>query len=114
MRALWVRTGEGSGVPDSVDTYAGAGSTYADAAPLGDAVNYVATVGVGTGVSLFDMQPGQTQEVINAGANALNVYPFVGGVIDALGTNGAYSLASGKTQIFRCIASGVFISLQLG
>lgn len=53
-----------------------------------------------TGVSL-----GEDYEVANHGANALLIYPAVGGQIGTLGVNAGYSLAAGKLGWFRYVGS---------
>jgi hypothetical protein len=116
FRAVWSRTGLGSGVPNQVDnSLSGAGTTQATAPVLNVDWNEVLTTPVGSCVSLLSLQPGQSQTVYNGdGANSLNVYPPIGWKIDALGANAPYSLASGKTQIFGCYSTFQFRSLQLG
>jgi hypothetical protein len=62
------------------------------AAILGADQNRFATVPSGGGCILPAMNPGDSIIVVNAGANALALYPPVGGQINALGTNTAYSI----------------------
>lgn len=116
MRAIWSRTGLGSGVPDQVaNGLTAAGAGQADALGLNLDWNEVLTVPSGTGVRLLALQPGQEQVVYNGdAANSLKVYPPAGWSIDALGANVAYPLAHGKTQIFGCWENQQFRSLQLG
>ena len=116
FRAVWSRTGLGSGVPNQVDTnLTSAGTGQADALQLNLDWNEVLTVAAGSGVMLLPLQPGQEQRVFNGdSADSVKVYPPVGWCIDALGTNAPYTLAKGKTQIFGCWENLQFRSIQLG
>lgn len=115
LRAVWSRTGMGSGVPIQVDNnLTAAGITQATALQLNLDWSEVLTTAAGSGVVLLALQPGQTQVVYNGGANALKVYPPNGWAIDALGANAAYSLAAGKTQFFGCWENLQFRTTQLG
>lgn len=74
-----------------------AGSTQATAAPVTVDNVVHATVGAGAGVILpARAQPGDDFFGINAGANALLVYPPVGHAINALSANAAISVPVGK------------------
>jgi hypothetical protein len=115
FRALWNRTGMGSGVPIQVDNnLTAAGTNQATALQLNLDWNEVLTTPSGSGVVLLSIQPGQTQTVYNGGLNSLKVYPSAGRQTDKLGVNAAYSLASGKTQQFECLSSTQFRSAKLG
>jgi hypothetical protein len=116
LRAVWSRTGQGSGVPVQVaNNLAATGSSQADALGLNLDWNEVLSTPSGSGVILLNLQPGQTQVVYNGdAANALKVYPPSNWAIDALGVNAAYSLAHGKTQLFGCWSEQQFRSMQLG
>ena len=46
--------------------------------------------------------------VTNAGANSMNVFPFLGDAINALSANTAFAVASGKSAIFMCAVTGVW------
>ncbi len=50
--------------------------------------------------------------VTNGGANILDIFPGVGHQIDALGANNAYSLAAGKTIVFRAISATAWVSIS--
>lgn len=76
-----------------------AGSTQGTALTLTSEINVVSTVASGTGV-LLGNAVGGTFIVINAGANALSVYPVSGAQINSLGTNNAYSLSAGQKLEF--------------
>lgn len=71
-----------------------AGSSQATAVALGADQNRFTTVAASTGAILPAMNPGDEMTVINAGANALSLYPPVGAQINALGNNAAYSIAT--------------------
>lgn len=115
FRAIWSRTGLGSGVFDQVaNNLTSAGTTQADGLVLDLDWNEVLTVGAGSGVTLLAVQPGQTQVVFNGGSSSLSVYPPVGFNIDALGANAPYALASGKTQMFGTYSNTQIRSVQLG
>ena len=116
LRAVWSRTGLGSGVPIQVDNNLnGAGSSQVDALQLNLDWSEVLTTPSGSGVVLLSVQPGQTQVVFNGDvANALNVFPPSNWQIDKLGVNVPYSLAAGKTQMFGCWSIQQFRSVQLG
>ena len=68
---------------------------------------------------LRHLAPDQQQWVYNGIGGNLNIYPALGGQIDADAVNLPYVLANGKTQIFTCtklLATGAsfYRSLQLG
>lgn len=78
-----------------------AGTTQADATISPGDIVWFTTVATGTGFRLrADAEPGDEIKVYNGGANALLVYPQVGGTINALATNASFSLAAGKMAIF--------------
>lgn len=117
FKALFDRTGQGSGIPDKVTTgIAAAGAVWADATLLTTDVNEVMS-GAG-GVLLADLAQGQWQEVYNGSGGAINVYPqadqIIDNVADILARPGPYVLASGKTQRFRAYSATQLRSLQLG
>jgi hypothetical protein len=116
LRAVWSRTGLGSGVPIQVDNeLEAAGTNQATALVLNLDWNEVLTVPSGAGVSLLNLQPGQTQVVFNGDpANSLKVYPYSNWQIDALGANAPYTLAAGKTQYFGCWENTQYRTVQLG
>lgn len=115
FQALWQRTGQGTGIPMTVGTYSGAGSTRADAPEMSDDINYIDQVSAGQGVALFqNIKPGMIQIVFNDGLNDVNVYAPAGSMLDADGPPGKYTLPAGKAQVFVCISSSLIKSLQLG
>jgi hypothetical protein len=76
------------------DNLTATGTTQGGALALGADTNRLTTVSANSGAILPAMNPGDSVEVINVGANALKLYPPVGGQINALGTNAAYSIAT--------------------
>lgn len=119
LRALFLRTGGNSGVAPTVGTALSAtGASQSAALALTDDYNVV-TGGSGDGVSLFALQAGQQQVVLNLSGGNISVYPPSGGQINAITANDPYTLANGKTQIFWCdetLASGAphFNTVTLG
>jgi len=68
------------------------GATQGTALALFRSLNNVTTVAASTGVIFPTATPGMRIVIRNGGANALNIYPAVGGQINSLGTNIAFSL----------------------
>lgn len=113
-RALWGRTGQLTGIPNTVGlALTAAGTTQADALALINDWNQLTIVAALSGAILPGLTGGQSVLVANEGANALSVYPPVGSAIDALGANAAYSLASTKLQLFSFFSATVILSLKL-
>jgi hypothetical protein len=91
-------------VGDVANNLVAAGTTQLNATPFFAAMNVFRTVPASAGGILrFDLGPGDEQEVSNYGANALSVYPPVGGSIANAAVNTAFSLATNTTARFRCI-----------
>lgn len=88
-----------------------AGATQATATQLGSQWNVVS--GGAGGVLLQGLADGQTQTVINATANPINVFPPAGVQINSLGNNVAYSLNAGFEQVFRFISSAQILTAKL-
>lgn len=74
-----------------------AGADQAGATAIDAGTNNVTTVGSGTGVRLPVPLPGDVIAVVNKGANALLLYPAVGGAIGILATNTPVSIAVNTT-----------------
>lgn len=91
-----------------------AGATQATALVLEVGWNEVDTVPLNTGVMIPPLGVGLASTVFNEGANPLKVYPPVGGQIDALGVNVAYSLAASKMQSLFQLTATQWRSTQLG
>jgi hypothetical protein len=85
-----------------------AGTTQgtATAIPSGQDWSVFDTVAAGQGAILpaAGVSAGEEYVVSNHGANALLIYPPVGGTIGGGAVNAAYSLAAGKTGSFRNVA----------
>lgn len=114
-RALYDRTGAGSGIiPSVLKTLIAQGNSQVTATQLADDWNHIATVAAGTGVQIPALKVGQEVYIGNDGSNALKVYPPGGWTIDGLAVNGAYALAATKMQKFRVIGLNQLRSLQLG
>lgn len=59
------------------------------------------------------MNPGDSVNVYNKGANALLIYPPVGGVINGLSTNAGYSVATATPFVeVYCIDALTYIASQ--
>jgi hypothetical protein len=89
-----------------------AGSTQATAFTIGNDINQFTTVAAGTGAILPAGNAGDEITVWNGGANALLVYPPVGGQVGAGAVNAGFSVAANKSCVF-CYASASFIIPEL-
>jgi hypothetical protein len=86
-----------------IDTMTATGSTQATALQLSADNNIVTTAAAGTGVILpfqANTTPGDSVTVTNLGANALLVYPVVGGAVQAGATNAGFSIPTLKSALF--------------
>jgi hypothetical protein len=91
----------------------GTGTTQAGALALAADINRFTTVGANSGAILPAMNPGDSMEVINSTATALSLYPPVGGAINAVATNGAYSIAAATPFCkVRCVTPTQYIAMQ--
>jgi hypothetical protein len=91
------------------------GSTQATAFPVPADVNRFTTVAASTGAVLPPMNPGDEVQIINAGANALLVYPppGLGAIINGLGANAGYSVATATPSCFvQCVTPTIFAAQQ--
>jgi hypothetical protein len=89
------------------------GTTQANSLPLGADNNQFTTVAAGTGCMLPQMNPGDDITVYNGGANALLIYPPVGGQIKGLGVNVGYSLAVATPLAYIvCISPTQYVASQ--
>jgi hypothetical protein len=100
-------------LPNVVTNLTAAGSTQgtALAIPLGQDSSILTTVAASTGVSLpggAGVGIGEDYTVANHGANAVLVYPAVGGKIGTLATNAGYSLAAGNAITFRYVGGATW------
>lgn len=89
------------------------GSTQGTALALGADLNRFTTVAASTGAILPAMNPGDNMQVFNGGANALLVYPPVGGTINALAANAGYSVAAATPfcEVY-CVNPTTYIARQ--
>lgn len=89
------------------------GSTQGTALALGADLNVFSTVAASTGAILPAMNPGDSVIVQNKGANALSLYPPTGGAINAVATNGAYSIATATPTCYvECVDPLTYIASQ--
>jgi hypothetical protein len=95
------------------NTLTATGTTQATALALPADINRFTTVPASSGALLPAMNPGDSVQVFNAGANALLIYPPVGGAINALGTNAGYSVAT-ATPFFEayCVTPLIYLARQ--
>lgn len=93
--------------PGQNQVAAGNSQGTALAIPSGQDLTIVTSVAASTGVILPASGVGIGEEYIiaNHGANALSVYPPVGGKMGTASTNSAYSLAAGKTGYFTSVGT---------
>ena len=111
-RALWNRTGAGTGLINQVSLgLKGSGASQVTAQALTADWNEITTSG---GVILPSLTGGQAVLIANEGAGGSNIYPPIGSQIDALGVNNPYVLANAKLQLFSFFSSTQIYSLQLG
>lgn len=82
------------------------GTNQATALALSALIHEVTTTAAGTGVKLPSAVPQKVVRIVNAGANALLVYPF-GAVdrINALALSAGFSVPAGKACEFICVSS---------
>lgn len=89
------------------------GSTQGTALALPADINKFTTVAASTGAIIPPANPGDSGTVFNGGANALSLYPPVGGKINGLGTNAAYSIATATPYCdWYCIDALTYIASQ--
>lgn len=89
------------------------GSTQGTALPLPADVCKFTTVSASTGAILPPANPGDSGSVFNGGASALSLYPPVGGKVNGLGTNTAYSIAAATPYCdWYCIDPLTYIASQ--
>lgn len=59
------------------------------------------------------MNAGDWVVIFNGGANALAVYPPVGGVINALAANAAYSVGTtNRTALVFCVDANTYVAMS--
>jgi hypothetical protein len=117
MLALFNRTGGATGIPfTSGASLVASGATQAKALQLVNDYNEVLS-GSG-GVSLFALQPAQSQVVFNGSGSTITVFPASGGQIDGNAINAGISLGNntfGFFTAFELLAGGgtLYRSFQL-
>lgn len=79
------------------------GATQLTAYPIGAVNTKFGTVAAGTGAILPPAAPGDEVWVTNFGANALAVYPQLGGTINNGGANASVNVAANGTTVFKCM-----------
>jgi hypothetical protein len=91
------------------------GSTQATALALPASINAISTAAASTGVILpSNATSGDEIEVYNGGANAVTVYPPVGGTINNLSANTGLSLATLKSGKYKALTALAWYSLLSG
>jgi hypothetical protein len=99
LLALFNRTGGATGIPFTAGSnLAAAGAVQATALPLIN--DYTEILSGSGGVSLFALQPGQSQVVYNGSGSAITVYPASGGQIDSNAVNAGVSLGNNTFGVF--------------
>lgn len=90
-----------------------AGGAQVGAAPLNLGMNRFTTVVTGGDSAILPLMTGAVViMVVNATANSMNVFPNVGGTINALSANTAFAVAAGKTAIFvQAVDGGTWYAL---
>lgn len=111
----------GSGIPPGVaqalagtiaNDLTAAGTAQSDALAIRADHNIVTTAASGAGVRLpSDMEPGDTIEVVNQGANPLAVYPPSGGQINGHTANLPATQAVKSAIVYRCVDGTDFSAL---
>lgn len=84
------------------------GNSQGTALALPTDFNVFTTVAASTGAILQQATPTDWITVVNHGANALTVYPPVGGSISTLSTNAGFSVPSGKVAQFQALTASNF------
>lgn len=97
--------GTAVGVVGNVDNNLTAtGTTQATALLVSNDINVLTTTAASTGVILrSDLSAGDTQEVVNYGAQTLTVYPPVGGKINNGSANAGVSVATNTSALYTSI-----------
>jgi len=97
---------------DIQDGVVAAGSTQATATNIFGDIAVVTTAAASTGVILggATFQAGDGCIVHNLGANAVLVYPPVGGQINALAVNAGFSVAAGKQALIWARTGTTFVA----
>ena len=94
---------------DITDNQTATGTTAADALVAGTAIVRCTTVPSGTGVQLINGVRGDSQIIINEGANDLNVYPPSGHTLGVLGVDLPVALPVSTWALFERITNTAWI-----
>lgn len=88
-------------------------SSQAAAFPLPADINRFTTVALNAGALVPPLNPADSVNVYNGGANPLLLYPPTGGTINGLGLNAAYSIATATpyAEVY-CISPTRYIASQ--
>jgi hypothetical protein len=119
VAGAWYSNGIGTGYAGSFPTQsyqdamtAHAGGGQGSATAISTVMSRFTTVATAGDSSVLPAsKPGMTLTVINAGAASMNVFPATGEQINALGANGAFAVAAGKTCQFYCTVAGQWHTL---
>jgi hypothetical protein len=104
QRALYNRTGGGTGIVNKVNPTVSAGGNSQATAPELTHDWHVVTDGAG-GVRLQSLKPGQDVDITNNTGAPINIYPFSNGQINALAANAPYSLPNGKAVTMKTLTT---------
>lgn len=98
---------------DAANNLTATGTTQATALLLPADANRFTTVAASTGAILPPMNAGDTVVVYNGGANALALYPPVGGVINQGAVNAAYTVATtARFAWVCCIDANTYVAMS--
>ena len=102
-----IHTSTATAIGGSVATgLSGAGATQATATAITAVTSVFTTVAASQGAILPNgVQIGDELFVRNGGANALAVYPPVGGTINGGAANAAFSVTAAKGAVFKCLSN---------
>lgn len=105
MVGAGVQSHRGQAINGSVATgLTAAGNNQATGLALTASINVFGTVAASAGAVLPLGRAGDSVTVRNGGANALSVYPPVGGSINGGSTNAAVSVAATKATLLQCVS----------
>ena len=100
--------GQAKGLNGQVNSSITAGTTQtqAGATDLTVSINVITTVTTtGDGVQIPDVEIGDSLDILNLGANTCTVYPPTGARINALSTNGGFSLGTNTAVTLKKFTS---------
>lgn len=84
-----------------------AGGGQALGTPITAAISrFTVAATIGDSATLPVALPGANCTIVNYGATAMNVFPAVGGTINALTANTAFAIPAGKGCMFMCPVAG--------